>query len=160
MIVYAESRFQTQISVNSKALIFVTTLQSMSVPSIFIRRYIDWLSKSFILSVAVDVVKSSVIACIASTDLLGITTYKRRRYYTFIKDLHLLAVNSCRDVCMEFTGKYWIPVYNVLETSCCIVRQLYSTLRNSSTPRSNESADKKKITRISRSGAYLKPLLV
>ena len=26
-----------------------------------------------------------------------------------------------KDVCMESTGKYWIPVYNILETSCQIV---------------------------------------
>ena len=23
--------------------------------------------------------------------------------------------NSCRDVCMESTGKYWVPVFNLLE---------------------------------------------
>ncbi|MEM5766994.1 MAG: IS110 family transposase, partial [Bacillota bacterium] len=27
----------------------------------------------------------------------------------------------CRDVCMESTGKYWIPVYNILEPTCKIV---------------------------------------
>lgn len=26
-----------------------------------------------------------------------------------------------KDVCMESTGKYWIPVYNILELSCNIV---------------------------------------
>lgn len=26
----------------------------------------------------------------------------------------------CFNVCMESTGKYWIPVYNVLGTSCTI----------------------------------------
>ena len=25
---------------------------------------------------------------------------------------------SCKDVCMESTGKYYIPVYNILEQSC------------------------------------------
>lgn len=28
---------------------------------------------------------------------------------------------SCKDVCMESTGKYWIPIYNILEPSCKIV---------------------------------------
>lgn len=72
-----------------------------------------------------DVHKSFVVACIASTNAHGVTTYKRRRFSTFTKDLRLLANwlsdNNCRDVCMESTGKYWIPVYNVLEPSCRIV---------------------------------------
>jgi hypothetical protein len=29
--------------------------------------------------------------------------------------------NDCRDVCTESTGKYWIPAYNILETSCKVV---------------------------------------
>lgn len=32
-----------------------------------------------------------------------------------------LAENNCRDVCMESTGKYWIPVYNILEVTCKVV---------------------------------------
>jgi transposase len=32
-----------------------------------------------------------------------------------------LAGNNCRDVCMESTGKYWIPVFNMLERSCNVV---------------------------------------
>ena len=27
----------------------------------------------------------------------------------------------CKDVCMESTGKYWIPIYNILERTCNIV---------------------------------------
>jgi transposase len=73
----------------------------------------------------IDVHKSFVVACIASTDDKGITTYKKRRFSTFTKDLRILAQwledHNCRDVCMESTGKYWIPVYNILETSCKVV---------------------------------------
>lgn len=69
----------------------------------------------------IDVHKSFVVACIAATDGKGVTTYKRRRFSTFTSDLHLLAKwltdNGCRDVCMESTGKYWIPVYNMLEAT-------------------------------------------
>lgn len=72
-----------------------------------------------------DVHKSFVVACIASTDSVGITSYKSRRFSTFTKDLKLLAAwlsnNNCRDVCMESTGKYWIPVYNILESTCRVV---------------------------------------
>ena len=26
--------------------------------------------------------------------------------------------NNCKDVCMESTRKYWIPIFNILEDSC------------------------------------------
>ncbi len=73
----------------------------------------------------IDVHKSFVIACIAATNDKGVTTYKKRRCSTFTGDLRLLAQwladNNCRDVCMESTGKYWIPVYNMLELTCNVV---------------------------------------
>lgn len=73
----------------------------------------------------IDVHKSFVVACIAATDDKGVTAYKRRRFSTFTGDLRLLAGwladNGCRDVCMESTGKYWIPVYNMLESTCNVV---------------------------------------
>jgi len=28
---------------------------------------------------------------------------------------------DCKDVCMESTGKYWVPIWNVLEDSCHVV---------------------------------------
>ncbi len=72
-----------------------------------------------------DVHKNFVYACIASTNEQGVTTYKSKRFSTFTNDLRFcaewLAENNCRDVCMESTGKYWIPVYNILEKSCNIV---------------------------------------
>ncbi|MGF7185632.1 transposase [Desulfitispora alkaliphila] len=71
----------------------------------------------------IDVHKTFVVACIASTDK-GVTTYKRRRFSTYTKGLKQLLQwlyeNDCKDVCMESTGKYWIPVFNVLEDSCNI----------------------------------------
>ena len=73
----------------------------------------------------IDVHKSFVVACIAATGGNGITTYERRRFSTFTGDLRRLAQwlaeNGCRDVCLESTGKYWIPVYNILEPSCNVV---------------------------------------
>jgi transposase len=70
----------------------------------------------------IDVHKTFVIATIATTDRENITTYKTKRFSTFTKDLRALALwlynNDCVYVCMESTGKYWIPVYNILE-SCC-----------------------------------------
>ena len=72
-----------------------------------------------------DVHKSFVVACIASTNNQGVTTYKSHRFSTFTKGLRELSQwllqNNCQDVCMESTGKYWIPIYNILEPTCKIV---------------------------------------
>lgn len=73
----------------------------------------------------IDVHNSFVVACIASTNNQGITTYKSHRFSTYTKGLkellQWLLDSSCKDVCMESTGKYWIPVYNILEKECSIV---------------------------------------
>jgi len=70
----------------------------------------------------IDVHKKFVVACIASTDDRGVTTYRANRFSTFTSGLRKLSgwlySNSCADACMESTGKYWIPVYNILEDTC------------------------------------------
>jgi transposase len=70
----------------------------------------------------VDVHKSFIVACIATTNEQFVTTYKSKRFSTFTNDLRRfsswLAENNCKDVCMESTGKYWIPVWNIIETTC------------------------------------------
>jgi len=73
----------------------------------------------------IDVHKTFVVACIASTNSKGVTVYKSHRFSTYTKGLkellQWLSDSNCKDVCMESTGKYWIPVFNVLENSCNIV---------------------------------------
>lgn len=73
----------------------------------------------------IDVHKTFVVACIASTNKQGVTTYKSHRFSTYTKGLkellQWLLESNCKDICMESTGKYWIPVYNVLEKDCAIV---------------------------------------
>jgi transposase len=72
----------------------------------------------------IDVHKTFVVACIASTNSNGVTVYKSHRFSTYTKGLKELSQwlfdNNCNDVCMESTGKYWIPIFNVLELSCNI----------------------------------------
>jgi len=72
-----------------------------------------------------DVHNSFIVACIASTDSHGVTTYKRKRFATFTGNLRQCAAwlreNNCKDVSMASTRKYWIPVYNILEPTCNIV---------------------------------------
>ena len=73
----------------------------------------------------IDVHKTFIYCCIATTDNKDITTYKSNRFSTFTNQLKRCATwlkeKDCKDVCMESTGKYWIPVYNILELSCNIV---------------------------------------
>ena len=73
----------------------------------------------------IDVHKTFVVACIASTNSEGVTTYESHRFSTYTKGLknllYWLLEHNCKDVCMESTGKYCIPVYNILEKECFIV---------------------------------------
>ena len=66
-----------------------------------------------------DVHKTWIYACIGITDSLSRTEYKQARFSSFSKGLQelcdWLAKYNCSDVCMESTGKYWIPVFNILE---------------------------------------------
>ena len=72
----------------------------------------------------VDVHKTFFVATLITTE--GIQpTYKKRRFSTFNNQIlafkNWLLENGCRDVCMESTGKYYIPVYNLLEDSINVV---------------------------------------
>lgn len=72
-----------------------------------------------------DVHKTWIYACIGITDRNNRTSYKEARFSSFSSGLRnladWLALHSCTDVCMESAGKYWIPVFNVLEKSCNVV---------------------------------------
>ena len=66
----------------------------------------------------VDVHKSFIVAVIC--DSTGQTTkYSKKRFSTFNNSLiefrNWLLENDCQNVCMESTGKYYIPIYNALE---------------------------------------------
>ena len=71
-----------------------------------------------------DVHKTWIYACIGITDANSRTDYKQARFSSFSKGLkelaEWLAKYSCTDVCMESSGKYWIPVFNVLEKTCFV----------------------------------------
>lgn len=67
----------------------------------------------------IDVHKDILVATIASTNNQGVTNYLQSSFSSQNHDLlnlkHWLMQNNCFDVAMESTGKYWIPVFNVLE---------------------------------------------
>ena len=67
----------------------------------------------------IDVHKDLIVATIATTNQDNITTYLQRSFTSQNPDLfklkNWLKDNNCYDVAMESTGKYWIPIFNVLE---------------------------------------------
>ena len=67
----------------------------------------------------VDVHKSFLVATIIKTTSGVQPSYHKKRFSTFNHSIlefkQWLLDHSCRDVCMESTGKYWVPVFNLLE---------------------------------------------
>ena len=68
----------------------------------------------------VDVHKSFLVATIIKTPENSLQpSYQKKRFSSFNSDLNRFAdwlyENDCMDVCMESTGKYWVPVFNILE---------------------------------------------
>lgn len=66
----------------------------------------------------IDVHKSFLVATIIKTEGYE-PNYQKKRFSTFNNSILRLKAwlieNDCCDVCMESTGKYWVPVYNLLE---------------------------------------------
>lgn len=74
----------------------------------------------------IDVHKKVIVVTIAKTNENDITEYQTKSFNTFTEDLvkcrDWLVSNDTLDVCMESAGKYWIPVFNILEEKCkCII---------------------------------------
>ena len=67
----------------------------------------------------VDVHKSFLVATIITTTGGIEPSYQKKRYSTFNNSIlefkQWLLDNDCHELCMESTGKYWIPVFNLLE---------------------------------------------
>ena len=68
-----------------------------------------------------DIHKSFLVACVAVTDDHSHTEHYIKRFSTFTKGLRELVAwlekFGCRDVCMESAGKYWMPIFNILESA-------------------------------------------
>ena len=68
---------------------------------------------------SVDINKSFLVATIIKTTGGIEPSYQKRRFSTFNNSIlefkKWLLENECLYVCMESTGKYWIPVFNLLE---------------------------------------------
>ena len=73
----------------------------------------------------IDVHKKTAVCTIATTDKNNITSYLTETFSTLNTGLYALRnwlfANNCYDVCMESTGKYWIPIFNILEESIHVI---------------------------------------
>ena len=67
----------------------------------------------------IDVHKTFLVATMIKTTNAIEPSYSKKRFSTFNNAIlqlkQWLLENDCHDVCMESTGKYWVPVYNLLE---------------------------------------------
>ena len=72
----------------------------------------------------VDVHKTFLVATIITSEYV-MPHYYQKWFSTFYNGLvafkKWLLEYDCKDVCMESTGKYWVPIWNVLEDSCHVV---------------------------------------
>ena len=68
----------------------------------------------------VDVHKTFLVATIITSNYV-FPKYQQKRFSTYYSGLlafkQWLLDNNCKDVCMENPGKYWVPVWNVLEAA-------------------------------------------
>ena len=78
-----------------------------------------------------DVHKKIIVATIVTTNKEGISEYQQKSFSTLNSDIikfhDWLIENDCRHVCMESTGKYWIPIFNYLENdiTVCLTHPKY-----------------------------------
>ena len=78
-----------------------------------------------------DVHKNVIVATIVTTNKDGISEYLQKSFSTINSDIqrfhNWLIENNCYHVCMESTGKYWIPIFNYLENDIevCLTHPKY-----------------------------------
>ena len=78
-----------------------------------------------------DVHKNVIVATIVTTNNVGISEYNQKSFSTINSDIQKfhdwLIEYNCYHVCMESTGKYWIPIFNYLENDIdvCLTHPKY-----------------------------------
>lgn len=85
----------------------------------------------FPICCGLDVHKNVIVATIVTTNNDGISEYSQKSFSTINSDIQKfhdwLIENNCFHVCMESTGKYWIPIFNYLEADIdvCLTHPKY-----------------------------------
>ena len=78
-----------------------------------------------------NVHKNVIAPTIVITNKDGISEYRQKSFSTINSDIqrfhNWLIENNCYHVCMESTGKYWIPIFNDLENDMdvCLTHHKY-----------------------------------
>ena len=79
----------------------------------------EYLKVVYPICCGVDILKTFLIGTIISTTDSVQPHYQKKRFSTYTSNLRRFAdwlhLNNCPNVCMESTGKYWGPVFNILE---------------------------------------------
>ena len=74
---------------------------------------------TYLTCCGVDVHKFFLVTTIIKTTGGIEPSYRKRRFSTFNNSIldfkSWLLENECHDICMESTGKFWVPVFNLLE---------------------------------------------
>lgn len=98
----------------------------------FLERVVAYMMKlAFPICCGADIHKNSIVATIVTTDKNGISEYYQKSFSTINSDIirfhGWLIEHGCKHVCMESTGKYWIPIFNYLESDIdvCITHPKY-----------------------------------
>lgn len=79
-----------------------------------------------LICAGLDVHKKSVVAAVCTTNPITLEAkYNVKSFSTNNSDIialrEWLLAQNCHDVCMESTGKYWIPIFNILETHMHVI---------------------------------------
>lgn len=98
---------------------------------ILIKVVIFMMRLTYPICCGLDVHKNVIVATIVTTDKNGISEYNQKSLSTINSDIQKfhdwLIENDCYHVCMESTGKYWIPIFNYLESDIdvCLTHPKY-----------------------------------
>jgi len=97
----------------------------------------------------VDVHKSFIIAVIARFENEKVTFTKHMRFSTFTQGLRefkeWLRSNNCYDICMESTGKYYVPVYRIVSDAQFRVDVVHPKYVRAPHGKKNDKRDAKRI---------------
>jgi transposase len=97
----------------------------------------------------VDVHKSFIIAVIATLKKDEVVFSKHARFSTFTKGLRefkeWLRLNNCYEICMESTGKYYIPVYRIVSDAQFRVDVVHPKYVRAPRGKKNDKRDAKRI---------------
>ncbi len=97
----------------------------------------------------VDVHKTFLIACIATFTNGKIKFSKKKRFSTFSKGIRefkeWMRFENCFEICMESTGKYWVPVYRIVSDNNFHVDIVHPKYVKAPWGKKNDKKDAKRI---------------